>query len=72
MEAIKNEFHEVTRCGIFDCQVCSSGTEDEALDWVRSANPAGTTNNWQKSDEESRRPVPCANGNGRTHYLFIC
>lgn len=72
MDAIKNEIHEVIRCGLFDCQVCSTGTEDEALDWLRSASPAGTTYNWQKSDAESHRPVACSNGGGKMHYLFVC
>lgn len=71
MEKVSNDKHELTKVGIFDCQVCSSGTYDEALEWIRTASPAGTTGNWKKTDEPRYAPVACANGGGRTHYIFV-
>ena len=71
MEAIKNERHELTKMTIFDIQVCSVGTEEEALEWIRKACPAGTEGNWQKSTYPQHKPVGCANGGGRTHYVFL-
>lgn len=54
-------------------RVCSDGTEEETLDWLRTNHPAGTENNWQISEEENRRPVPCAEDpDKKTHYFFVC
>lgn len=64
--------HEITGMGIFNIQVCSEGTEDEALEWVRKNSPAGTTNNWQKQDNEKLKPADCPETGGRKHYLFVC
>lgn len=66
----KSELHEVTKIGIFEVQVCSLASEEDALAWVRSFCPSGTTRNWQKSDKPEYRPVACANGGSRTHYVF--
>ena len=71
MVVTKSELHEVTKIGIFDIQVCSFASEDDALAWVRAACPAGTSNNWQKSDDPNHKPVTCANDGGRTHYVFM-
>jgi hypothetical protein len=70
-ELPKTELHVVTKVGLFDVQVCSLASEDDALAWVRSAFPAGTKGNWQKTDAPSLAPVACANGGGRTHYVFV-
>lgn len=67
----KTELHAVTRVGIFDVQVCSLASEEDALAWVRQALPAGTTGNWQKTDAPSLAAVACADGGGRTHYVFV-
>jgi len=65
--------HEVVGQRLLGIIVCSSGTEDEALDWVRVHSPAGTMNNWAKVEDpaENQRPLPCADGKG-THFFFIC
>lgn len=68
----KTELHAVTHISIFNIQVCSLASEDDALAWVRDACPAGTTGNWQKQTEPDFAPVDCANGGGRTHYMFNC
>jgi hypothetical protein len=67
----KTDLHEVTKFTLFNVQVCSLASEDDALAWVRSAYPSGTTGNWNKTDEERYKPVACANGGGRTHYVFV-
>jgi hypothetical protein len=69
--------HVVTRMSLLNIQVCSSGTYDEALDFVQSESPAGTRNNWQKIEEtdenwENLKPCKCDDFPGRTHYLFVC
>lgn len=64
--------HILTKNGILDAQVCSEGTYDEALEFIRSENPAGTSNNWQKNAEGNFAPIPCADHPERTHYMFIC
>lgn len=71
MEVTKSALHEVTKVGLFDIQVCSLASEDDALAWVRHACPSGTTGNWKKPDEPALAPVPCDNGGGRTHYVFM-
>lgn len=68
----KTELHEVTKMTIMDIQVCSLASEDDALAWVRGACPAGTKGNWQKQQDKILAPVACANGGGRTHYVFSC
>lgn len=68
----QTELHAVTRMSIFDIQVCSLASEDDALAWVRGACPAGTTGNWTKQSDPNLVPVACANGGGRTHYVFSC
>lgn len=67
--------HVVTRVGIVNCQVCSTGTQEEALEWVRTNEPAGTQNNWQAIDygaQPEMAPVRCDKNNGRVHYMFVC
>lgn len=66
------ETHVITKMGLVDAQVCSAGTYDEALEYLRRTSPAGTENNWQKNEEGSFAPLPCADDPGRTHYMFIC
>jgi hypothetical protein len=66
------EKHILTKNGILDAQVCSSGTYDEALEFIRITNPAGTENNWQKNEEGKFAPVKCADNPDRTHYMFVC
>jgi hypothetical protein len=67
--------HKVIVTKILRIQVCSTGTIDEALEWVRENHPAGTTNNWCKQDNEKLAPVDCedpAEQRGRKHYIFEC
>lgn len=66
------EKHELTRMTALCAQVCSEGTEEEALAWVRYRHQAGTTNNWCKSDHDEHKPVVCADYPDRKHYVFIC
>jgi len=69
---IGDPLHEVTWWKLLQCQVCSYGTWEEALDWVRATMPAGTAKNWQKDDRPKAAPVACSKGGGRTHYMFMC
>lgn len=62
----------LTKNGIVDAQVCAEATYDEAEQWLRSTNPAGTTNNWSKNAEGNFAPVKCADNPERTHYMFVC
>lgn len=66
------ERHVVTGFSLLNIQVCSEGTLEEALEWVRRNHPAGTSNNWQKDDRPEAAPITCADDEGRTHYLFEC
>lgn len=66
---LKNELIKMT---LLNCRVCSNGTWDDALEWVRMWNMAGTSNNWQKARQKNQRPVACEKGNGFTHYMFVC
>lgn len=54
------------------CRVCSNGTWDEALDWLRRPTPAGTSNNWQKDEDPKCAPLTCPSDSTRTHYMFVC
>lgn len=66
------EKHILTKIKLLNCQVCSAGTWDEALEWVCENNPAGTTNNWSKDERPEVAPVKCADHPERTHYIFTC
>lgn len=68
----KCELHTVMKITIFDVQVCSLASEDDALAWVRDTFPSGTTGNWQKQSEPDLAPITCAADGGRTHYVFQC
>lgn len=68
---------EVIYQDFLNCRVCSNGSWDETLEWVRKNCPAGTENNWQKKEGildagKNAAPVECGNGNGMMHYMFIC
>lgn len=67
--------HVLTRMKLLNCQVCSTGTEEEALDWLRESHPAGTLNNWLQYDyteNPEMTPVRCLDHPERTHYMFAC
>ena len=68
--------HILITQGLVDARVCSEGTYDEALEFIRAYYPAGTQNNWGKNAEGSFAPIACAeNAEGRPkrmHYMFIC
>jgi hypothetical protein len=66
------EKHILTINGILNAQVCSDGTWDEALEWIRTTNPAGTSNNWVKDERPEVAPVTCESYPERTHYIFTC
>lgn len=66
------EKHILTKNGLMDAQVCSAGTYDEALEWLKTTNPAGTHLNWSKNGEGAFAPIACADHPDRTHYMFIC
>ena len=68
----KSPHHELTRMNILQAQVCSDGTWDEALEWLRKTNPAGTENNWQKDERACVAPVVCGSNPNRKHYVFDC
>lgn len=57
---------------IFNARVCSTGTWDEALEWLRVHHPAGTFNNWSKKEAENCAPVACSNDATKKHYMFWC
>lgn len=68
-----SEPHVITLWRFLHAQVCSTGTWDEALDFIRERMPAGTSGNWFKADEEPHHaPVACEKYPERTHYMFIC
>ena len=64
--------HILTMNRILQAQVCSSGTWDEALEWIRRVNPAGTENNWKKDERPEAAPVTCDLHDDRKHYMFVC
>ena len=65
--------HELIYIDLLNARVCSAGTWDEALEWLRAMHPAGTTGNWSKKDWlPEAAPIACDNGDGRTHYMFSC
>jgi len=73
MDSTKNEHHQLIYSDILNARVCSDGTWNEALEWLRATNPAGTQNNWQKKDGLPQAlPVKCADNPARAHYMFIC
>lgn len=71
---------QIIRNSILALQVCSDEQNIAKLTQeVNELNLAGTTNGWQL-DEAPKNPsggvdpskVPCADGNGRYHYVFVC
>ena len=67
-----SEKHELIGNRIFQARVCSEGTWDEALEWIRQTNPAGTQNNWQKHKGDAFIPVKCSDNPDRWHFMFEC
>jgi len=67
---------EIIGNNLFQCRVCTSLTEEEALQQTRKENPAGTSNNWQQYDykeEPKMKPIPCADDpKTHKHYVFVC
>ena len=66
------EKHILTKVGMLNCQVCSTGTIEEGLDWVRIYHEAGTQNNWCMDDRECVKPVVCKEDKNRMHFVFTC
>lgn len=67
--------HVLIRAGMVDARVCSTGTWDEAEEWLRRNHPAGTQNNWRKNEDggEAFAPVACADSpDTHKHYMFVC
>lgn len=64
--------HKVTGQTVFNIQICSEGSYDEALKWVRIHSPSGTRNNWVKDERPEMAPVKCADFPNRYHYIFRC
>ncbi len=57
---------------LLQAQVCSEGSWDDALRWIRWENPAGTSLNWGKDERDEIAPVECEKHPERTHYIFNC
>ncbi len=66
------EKHILTQNGLFDAQVCSEGTYDEALEFIQTTHPAGTQNNWQKNAAGKYAPIQCEKYKERVHFMFAC
>jgi hypothetical protein len=66
------EKHILIAHSLLDARVCSKGTYDEALEWIRTENPAGTSLNWAKHEDGPYAPLTCADDPKRTHYMFNC
>ncbi len=67
------EKHIINGMAVLNCQVCSEGTEQEALDWINITNPPGTTRNeWVTSNEKGSKPIQCEKYKERKHYIFFC
>lgn len=69
---VSTEPHQILMQKLFQCRVCSTGTWDEALEWLQLNHPPGTTTNWQKSTDTPCAPLTCSSDPTRTHYMFIC
>jgi hypothetical protein len=58
--------------GIFNVQVCTSLSDDEATERV-NLMPPGTTHGWQLSAEPDQAPVPCDDKpDTHRHLVFEC
>ena len=68
----KQQKGELIFMNLLLCRVCYEGSWDEALEWVRKNNPAGTSNDWSKAERKNQRPVRCADNPKRWHYMFQC
>jgi len=61
---------------VFKILICSSKTEDEALEWARANLPApGLNIKWKLCDKESGYPKGCnckgvSPNNSNQHYIF--
>lgn len=61
--------------GLCFMQVCAveDATEEEILRVANRENPSGTSNGWSSIvRDEPNGPGPCAEINGRIHYLLVC
>lgn len=62
----------ILKHGMLNLQACSKLSKEDTVKWVQRNSPAGTTNNWNLSTEESQKPVKCNKYPDRTHYTFQC
>ncbi len=63
--------------GLVSASVCSTGTVDEAGQWLNGVWPTGISSTWTPAPEPTfangmPQPGPCEADAGRTHYLFHC
>lgn len=67
--------YEIVMMDIFHIGVCTEKAENEALEWVRKTNAAGTTANWGLVDYKEypqKSPIQCNACKKRKHYMFMC
>jgi hypothetical protein len=63
--------------GLLYMQVCAEtdATDEEILATCNRENLCGTTNGWAgvyRGDEEGKKPGPCDDHPGRTHFIVNC
>lgn len=75
---MSEEKPEVTHSGMLDCQVCvpKDWTDEQALTYVSTANPCGTTSGWAMRKQGSKylngvdERVPCHEREDFVHIMF--
>lgn len=68
----KGDDFERLKEGLFNAQVCTSLSDDEAAARM-NLTPSGTSHGWQLTDEVSQQPVPCADRPAtHRHLIFEC
>lgn len=72
LAAQKGEDFERLREGLFNVQVCTSLSDEEAT--ARMAlTPSGTSYGWQLTEDADAQPVPCAGRpDTHRHLVFEC
>lgn len=51
-------------------EVCSEGTAEEALEWLKTRLEP-TTLRWSRAKGKKNRPLNCCHKPNRKHYVFV-
>lgn len=62
--------HSILQERLYNVCVCSSGSINDALEWLRTTHESGTKGNWVIDTRPCVSPVKCNLDENKMHYVF--